>query len=80
MVLSRSRTSVNYYLVPDWDKTLGVYRVDPEIMQRHFLNFRSEIKTENGPSRTISVLFWYEILPDYKENDLESNEVSYNIG
>ena len=35
----------------DWDETLGVYRVDLEIMQRHIFDFRSEIKTGNGPSR-----------------------------
>ena len=33
----------------DWDETLGVYRVDLEIMQRHIFDFRSEVKTGNGP-------------------------------
>ena len=32
-----------------WDETLGVYRVDHEIMQRHIFDFRSEVKTGNGP-------------------------------
>ena len=33
----------------DWDETLGVYRVDLEIMQRHIFDFRSEVQTGNGP-------------------------------
>ena len=37
-------------------------------------------KPEMDPIWTISVLFWYEILPDDKQNDLESNELCYNIG
>ena len=27
----------------DLDETLGMYRVDPEIMQRHIFNFRSRL-------------------------------------
>ena len=34
----------------DWDETLGVYRVDPEIMQRHIFDFRSEVQAGSGPS------------------------------
>ena len=37
-------------------------------------------KPEVGLPHTISVLFWHEILPDDKENDLESNELCINIG
>ena len=29
----------------DWDETLGVYRVDLGIMQRHIFDFRSEVQT-----------------------------------
>ena len=36
-------------------------------------------KPEVGLPHTISVLFWHEILPDDKENDLESNELCTNI-
>ena len=32
----------------DWDETLGMYRVDLEIMQRHSLDFRSEVQTRSG--------------------------------
>ena len=35
---------------------------------------------EVGLPHTISVLFWHEILPDDKVNDLESNELCINIG
>ena len=34
----------------DWDETLGVYRVDLEIMHRHIFDFRSEVQTGSGPS------------------------------
>ena len=34
----------------DWDETLGVYRVDLEIMQRHIFDFRSEVQTGSEPS------------------------------
>ena len=37
-------------------------------------------KPEVGLPHTISVLFWLEILPDDKVNDLESNELCINIG
>ena len=37
-------------------------------------------KPEVGLPHTISVLFWHEILPDDRENDLESNELCINIG
>ena len=31
----------------DWDETLGVYRVDPDIMQRHIFDFRFRPQTGN---------------------------------
>ena len=37
-------------------------------------------KPEMDLPHTLSVLFCYEILPDDKENDLESNELCINIG
>jgi len=42
-----------YFLGYPWtdrDETLGVYRVDPEIMQRHIFDFWSEVQTGSGPS------------------------------
>ena len=37
-------------------------------------------KPEVSLPHTILVLFWHEILPDDRENDLESNELCTNIG
>ena len=45
-----------------------------------FLTSGRKFKPEVGLTHTISVLFWHEILPDDKENDLESNELCINIG
>ena len=33
----------------DWDETLGVYRVDLEIMQHHIFDFRSAVQTGSEP-------------------------------
>ena len=37
-------------------------------------------KPEMDLPHTISVLFWFEILPDNEENVLETNELWNNIG
>ena len=34
----------------DWDETWRVNRVDLDIMQRHSLDFRSEVQTGSWPS------------------------------
>ena len=34
----------------DLHETLGMYRIHPEIMQRHISDFRPEVKTGNEPS------------------------------
>ena len=49
-------------------------------MQRHILDFRSEIKTGNGPSTYAIGIILLRILPDDKEKDLELNELCYNVG
>ena len=33
----------------DFDETLGVYRVEPELVQRHIFDFRSRLQTGSGP-------------------------------
>ena len=33
----------------DWDETLRVYRVHPNLVQRHIFNFRNGSQTGNGP-------------------------------
>ena len=35
----------------DWDETLRVYRVHPNLVQRHIFNFRSGSQTGNGLPR-----------------------------
>ena len=51
--LIKNQTLKCYLLIygwTDWDETLGVYRVDLEIMQRHIFDFRSEVQTGSEPS------------------------------
>ena len=33
----------------DFDETFGVYRVGPELVQRHIFNFRFRLQTGNWP-------------------------------
>ena len=34
---------------PDFDETLGVYRVESELVQRHIFDFRFRLQTGSGP-------------------------------
>ena len=49
----------------DWDGTLGVLRVDPEIYNCIFSTSGRKSKPEVGLPHTILVLFRHEILPNY---------------
>ena len=37
------------YLWTDFDETFGVYRVDPELVQRHIFDFRFRLQTGSWP-------------------------------
>ena len=37
------------HLLTDFDETFGVYRVDPELVQRHIFDFRFRLQTGSGP-------------------------------
>ena len=65
---------------PIWMKLWGCIELTLRLCNVIVSTSGRKSKPEVGLPHMISVLFWHEILPDDKENDLESNELCINIG